>query len=102
MSATTVRVVLPAPLRAMVGLDKEVCVVVDGAVTQRSVLDALEADHPSLLGTIRDRTTKRRRAFIRFFACEEDLSHDDPDAVLPPEVVTGREPLIVLGAMAGG
>ena len=86
----------------MVGLDKEVCVVVEGAVTQRSVLDALEVDHPALLGTIRDRTTKRRRAFIRFFACEEDLSHDDPDAVLPREVVAGREPLIVLGAMAGG
>ena len=102
MSATTVRVVLPAPLRTMVGLDKEVCVVVEGAVTQRSVLDALEADHPALLGTIRDRTTKRRRAFIRFFACEEDLSHDDPDEVLPREVVAGREPLIVLGAMAGG
>lgn len=102
MSTTTVRVVLPAPLRTMVGLDKEVGVAIEGAVTQRSVLDALEAEHPELLGTIRDRTTKRRRAFIRFFACEEDLSHDDPDAALPLEVVQGREPLIVLGAMAGG
>ncbi|WP_323791326.1 MoaD/ThiS family protein [Nocardioides sp.] len=101
-SGTVVRVVLPAPLRAMVGLDKEVQVVVDGAVTQRSVLDALEGAHPALLGTIRDRTTKRRRAFIRFFACEEDLSHDDPDTDLPLAVVQGREPLIVLGAMAGG
>ncbi len=98
----TIRVVLPAPLRAMAGLDKELRVDVEGEVTQRRVLDAVEAAHPALLGTIRDRGHQRRRAFIRFFACEEDLSHEDPDAELPPEVVDGREPYIVLGAMAGG
>ncbi|CAN5538111.1 MoaD/ThiS family protein [soil metagenome] len=97
-----IRVVLPAPLRALVGLDKEVDVVVAGAVTQRAVLDALEASYPALLGTIRNRSDAKRRPFVRFFACEEDLSHEDPDAPLPDEVVTRREPYIVLGAMAGG
>lgn len=101
MSAT-VRVVLPAPLRTMVGLDREVSVTVVGEATQRSLLDALEAAHPALVGTIRGRGDQRRRAFIRFFACEEDLSHEDPDAPLPAPVVDGREPYIVLGAMAGG
>lgn len=99
---TTVRVVLPAPLRSMVGLEKELGIAVEGEVTQRSVLDALEAAHPALLGTIRGRSDHRRRAFIRFFACEEDLSHEDPDAALPNDVIEGREPYIVLGAMAGG
>jgi hypothetical protein len=80
----------------------EVLVVVPGEVTQRSVLDALEAEYPMLLGTIRDRATARRRAFVRFFACEEDLSHDDPDAPLPIRVVAGEEPFMVVGAMAGG
>jgi molybdopterin converting factor small subunit len=97
-----VRVVLPAPLRTMAGLEREVRLRVDGAVTQRSVLDALEAAYPALLGTIRDRGDQRRRAFIRFFACEEDLSHDDPDAPLPDAVADGREPYLVVGAMAGG
>lgn len=101
-TTTTVRVVLPAPLRTMVGLDKELQVAVEGPVTQRSVLDALESRHPALLGTIRGRADQRRRPFIRFFACEEDLSHDDPDAALPTEVVEGREPYLVVGAMAGG
>ncbi len=100
--SVTVRVVLPAPLRTMVGLEGELSVSIDGEVSQRSVLDAVEAAHPTLLGTIRGRADQRRRAFIRFFACEEDLSHDDPDAALPPAVVEGREPFIVLGAMAGG
>ena len=99
---TSVRVVLPAPLRAMAGLDKELSVDVAGEVTQRSVLDAVESDYPALLGTIRGRSDQKRRAFIRFFACEEDLSHDDPDDTLPSAVVEGREPFIVLGAMAGG
>ncbi|MGA8845277.1 MAG: MoaD/ThiS family protein [Nocardioides sp.] len=98
----TVRVVLPAPLRAMAGVEKELHLGIEGDVTQRSVLDAVEAAYPALLGTIRGRSDQRRRAFIRFFACEEDLSHDDPDATLPAEVVDGREPFIVLGAMAGG
>lgn len=103
MNATvTIRVVLPAPLRTMVGLDREVDVTVEGEVTQRAVLDVLERDHPALLGTIRGRADGRRRAFIRFFACEEDLSHEDPDSPLPEAVVAGREPYIVLGAMAGG
>ena len=100
--SVTVRVVLPAPLRAMAGLEKELHLSIEGEVTQRSVLDAVEASHPALLGTIRGRSDQRRRAFIRFFACEEDLSHEDPDAALPAEVVDGREPFIVLGAMAGG
>ena len=75
---------------------------VDAPVTQRTVLDALEARYPVLRGTIRDRTTQRRRALIRFFACGQDLSHEEPDAPLPDEVVTGKEPLLVVGAMAGG
>ena len=98
-----VRVVLPAPLRTLVGLpQRELVLVVDGAVTQRSVLDALEAAHPALRGTIRDRADGRRRAFIRFFACREDLSHDAPDAPLPAAVTAGDEPFLVVGAMAGG
>ena len=98
-----VRVVLPAPLRTLVGLaDREVLVDVAGAVTQRSVLDALEAAHPALRGTMRDRADGRRRAFIRFFACREDLSHEAPDAPLPALVATGAEPFLVVGAMAGG
>jgi hypothetical protein len=101
-ATVTIRVVLPAPLRTMVGLDREVDVTVEGEVTQRTVLDVLERDHPALLGTIRGRADGRRRAFIRFFACEEDLSHEDPDSPLPEAVVAGREPYIVLGAMAGG
>jgi len=80
----------------------EVLLEVPGEVTQRSVLDALEERYPMLLGTIRDRATARRRAFVRFFACEEDLSHDDPDTPLPERVVAGEEPFMVVGAMAGG
>lgn len=97
-----VRVVLPAHLRAMAKVQGEVRLDVPGAVTQRSVLDALEADFPMLLGTIRDRSTGKRRAFVRFFACEQDLSHEEPDAPLPERVVTGEEPFLVVGAMAGG
>jgi hypothetical protein len=98
----SVRVTLPAHLRAMAKVHGEVLVDVPGEVTQRSVLDALEAEYPMLLGTIRDRATARRRAFVRFFACEEDLSHDEPDAPLPTRVVAGEEPFMVVGAMAGG
>ncbi len=98
----SVRVVLPAHLRAMARVQGEIRVEVPGAVTQRSVLDAVEAEFPMLVGTIRDRATAKRRAFVRFFACEEDLSHEEPDTPLPDQVVQGREPFMVVGAMAGG
>jgi hypothetical protein len=98
----SVRVVLPAHLRAMAKVQGEVLVDVEGQVTQRSVLDALEAEFPMLLGTIRDRATAKRRAFVRFYACEEDLSHEEPDAPLPERVARGEEPFLVIGAMAGG
>jgi hypothetical protein len=97
-----IRVVLPAHLRTLARLDGEVKVAVAGPVTQRSVLDALEAEYPMLRGTIRDQVTKQRRAFLRFFACQEDLSNDSPDAPLPEAVAAGTEPLLVVGAMAGG
>jgi sulfur-carrier protein len=100
--AVQVRVVLPAHLRTIAQVHGEVTLQVEGAVTQRSVLDALEAGHPKLRGTIRDQTTLKRRAFVRFFACEEDLSHELPDAPLPDAVAEGREPFLVIGAMAGG
>ncbi|GAA5049342.1 hypothetical protein HNP84_004294 [Thermocatellispora tengchongensis] len=97
-----VRVVLPPHLRTLAQVGREVEVHVQGPPTQRTVLDALEARYPMLRGTIRDHTTLRRRAFIRFYACEQDLSHEPPDAPLPTEVATGTEPLLVVGAMAGG
>jgi molybdopterin converting factor small subunit len=97
-----IRVVLPAHLRTLARVDGEVELHVDGAASQQAVLDALEARYPMLRGTIRDDVTKKRRAFIRFFACEEDLSHQPPDGPLPDAVVAGREPIIVVGAMAGG
>jgi hypothetical protein len=97
-----IRVVLPAHLRALARVDGEVSLDVDGLVTQRSVLDALEARYPMLRGTIRDHATKRRRALVRFFACAEDLSHELPDAPLPDEIAKGAEPFLVVGAMAGG
>ena len=97
-----IRVVLPAHLRALAHVDGEVELEVDGPVTQRSVLDALEARYPMLCGTIRDHHGGPRRAFVRFFACELDLSHEQPDAPLPEAVVTGAEPYLVVGAMAGG
>jgi hypothetical protein len=104
MSATshTVRVVLPSHLKVMAQVSGEVQVEVGDDVTQRAVLDALEAEFPALLGTIRDRTTARRRPFVRFYACEQDLSHDEPDTPLPEQVATGAEPFLVIGAMAGG
>ncbi len=97
-----IRVVLPAHLRRLAQVDGEVTLQVDGGVTQRSVLDALEARYPVLRGTIRDHLTQRRRAFVRFFACARDLSHELPDTPLPDEVATGAEPFLVVGAMAGG
>jgi molybdopterin converting factor small subunit len=97
-----IRVVLPAHLRTLARVDSEVTLDVEGQATQRSVLDALEARYPMLRGTIRDQVTHQRRAFLRVFACEEDLSHEPPDAPLPHAVATGAEPLLVVGAMAGG
>lgn len=97
-----VRIVLPAHLKALARISGEVRVEVRGAITQRSVLDALEAEFPMLLGTIRDRTSARRRPFVRFYACEEDLSANDPDIPLPGRVASGEEPFLVVGAMAGG
>jgi hypothetical protein len=96
------RVALPAHLRTLARVDGEVKLEVEGAITQRSVLDALERLHPVLRGTIRDQATLRRRAFVRFFACGEDLSHEGPDVPLPAAVASGREPFRVVGAMAGG
>jgi sulfur-carrier protein len=97
-----IRVVLPAHLRKLARVDGEVTLEVAGPVTQRAVLDALEARHPVLRGTIRDRATQRRRPLVRFFACTEDLSDESPDAPLPDAVATGAEPFLVVGAMAGG
>jgi sulfur-carrier protein len=97
-----IRVVLPAHLRTLARADGEVELQLTGPVTQRSVLDALEARYPMLRGTIRDQRTGKRRAFVRFFACEQDLSHEQPDAPLPAAVVAGAEPYLIVGAMAGG
>jgi molybdopterin synthase sulfur carrier subunit len=97
-----IRVELPFHLRKLAGIDGEVTVEVAGAVTQRSVLDALEAAYPVLCGTIRDHGTLQRRAFLRFFACGEDLSHESPDAPLPDAINSGAEPFLVVGAIAGG
>jgi molybdopterin synthase sulfur carrier subunit len=97
-----IRVTLPFHLRTLAKVDGEVTLEVEGLVTQRSVLDALEARYPVLRGTIRDHVTLERRAFLRFFACEEDLTHESPDAPLPEAVATGKEPFMVIGAIAGG
>ena len=97
-----VRVVLPAHLKALAGLGGELHLDVPVPVTAAAVLDALEAAHPVLRGTVRDTATGRRRPFVRFFACGEDVSHDDPDSALPAAVSLGREPFLIIGAMAGG
>lgn len=97
-----IRVVLPAHLRTLGRIQGDVELEVEGPVTQRSVLDALEARYPMLVGTLRDHVTKQRRAFVRFFACEEDLSNESPDAPLPEKVASGEEPYLVVGAIAGG
>jgi sulfur-carrier protein len=98
----TIRVILPAHLRTLADVGGELVVNVDGPVTQRSVLDALEGRYPVLRGTIRDHVTLARRPLVRFFACEEDVSHDPPDALLPDAVAKGSEPFLIIGAMAGG
>jgi hypothetical protein len=98
----TVRVVLPAHLKTLARVAGEVQLRVDGAATQRAILDALESDYPMLRGTIRDHVTLERRPFLRFFACEQDLSHDPPDSLVPDEVARGAEPFLVVGAVAGG
>src|SRR3989449_9214402 len=102
MASNMIRVIIPQHLRTLAHVGSEVTLHVEGQATQRSVLDALEASYPMLRGTIRDQVTQQRRAFVRFFACEQDLSHEPPDAPLPDAVLTGAEPLLVVGAMAGG
>jgi hypothetical protein len=97
-----IRVILPANLRTLAQVGREVDVQVEGPATLRTVLDALEQDHPALLGTIRDNVTKKRRPLVRFFACEEDWSDEQPDTRLPDAVASGTEPLLIVGAMAGG
>jgi len=100
--AATIRVELPQHLRTLAHVGHEVEIQIEGPVTQRSVLDAIEDRYPMLKGAIRDHSTKQRRAFLRFFACQEDLTHESADAPLPEAVVSGKEPFIVLGAIAGG
>lgn len=100
--AVTIRVELPQHLRTLAHVGHEIQLQVDGPVTQRSVLDALEAAYPMLRGAIRDHVTQQRRAFLRFFACQEDLTHESPDSLLPEDVVSGKEPLLIIGAIAGG
>jgi hypothetical protein len=102
MSVSGVRVVIPPNLRILAQCGRELTLQVEEPVTQRTVLDALEAAHPVLRGTIRDHITQRRRAFLRFFACEQDLSHESPDALLPEPVARGSEPFLIVGAIAGG
>jgi molybdopterin converting factor small subunit len=97
-----IRVTLPAHLRKLAQVDGEIELEIAGQITQRTVLDALEARFPMLRGTIRDHVTQKRRAFVRFFACGQDLSHESPDALLPGPIVTGAEPFMIIGAIAGG
>jgi molybdopterin synthase sulfur carrier subunit len=97
-----IRVVIPAHLRTLSGAGSELQLEIEGAVTQRSVIDALERAYPMLAGTIRDHVTLQRRPFVRFFACEQDLSHESPDAPLPDLVASGKEPFLIIGAIAGG
>jgi molybdopterin synthase sulfur carrier subunit len=97
-----IRVVLPAHLRSLARVQGEVTIGIEGPVTQRSILDALEASYPALRGTIRDQHRQERRAFVRFFACEQDVSHESPDAPLPEAVAAGVEPFLIVGAIAGG
>ena len=102
MSSPGVRVLLPSLLRDMIGVPGEIALEIAGPVTQASVIDTIEARYPMLRGTLRDGATRRRRSLVRFYACEEDLSHDEPDAPLPEAVARGTEPYLVVGAIAGG
>jgi molybdopterin synthase sulfur carrier subunit len=102
MSSSTIRVVLPQHLRTLARVGTEVTLKFEGQATLQSVLDALEAQYPMLRGTIRDQVTQQRRPFLRFFACEEDLSHEPPDTPLPDAVTSGKEPFLIIGAIAGG
>jgi hypothetical protein len=102
MSSKKIRIMLPQHLRTLAHVGVEVSIEVESPVTQRSVIDAIEACYPMLRGTIRDHDTQQRRPFLRFFACEEDLSHEPPDAPLPEAVVSGAEPFLIIGAIAGG
>jgi molybdopterin synthase sulfur carrier subunit len=102
MSCYMIRVILPQHLRTLAHAGSEVQIDVEAPITLRSALDALEASYPMLRGTIRDHVTQQRRPFLRFFACEEDLSHEPPDAPLPDAVASGKEPLLIIGAIAGG
>jgi hypothetical protein len=102
VTQAAIRVELPAHLRTLAHISGEVKLEVIGPATQRSVLDALEALYPMLRGTLRDHVTLKRRPFVRFFACQEDLSHESPDALLPAEVASGAEPFLIVGAIAGG
>jgi molybdopterin synthase sulfur carrier subunit len=102
MTGATIRVVLPPHLRALAHVGSEIQLAISGPVTIRSVVDAVEASYPMLRGTIRDHSTQQRRPFLRFFACGEDVTHESPDAPLPEAVVSGAEPLLVVGAIAGG
>jgi hypothetical protein len=97
-----IRVVLPHHLRTLARVDGEVALAVDGPVTQRAILDALEACYPMLRGTVREHETRKRRPLVRFFACAEDVSHDSPDAPLPAAIASGEEPFLIVGAIAGG
>jgi hypothetical protein len=97
-----IRVILPAPLRALARIEGELALDVSGPATLRSILDAVEAGYPVLRGTIRDHTTQQRRPFVRFFACEQDMSHEPPDTPLPQSVARGTEPFMIVGAIAGG
>ena len=97
-----IRVVLPAHLKTLARVNGEVILEIGGPVTQRTILDALEARYPMLRGTVRDHVTLKRRAFVRFFACEQDLSHESPDTLVPESVASGAEPFLIIGAMAGG
>lgn len=97
-----IRVTLPPHLRKLAQIDGEVKLEIEGGITQRAVLDALEARYPALRGTVRDHATQKRRPFVRFFACQQDLSHDPPDTALPEAVAQGKEPFMIVGAIAGG
>jgi sulfur-carrier protein len=101
-AVTTIRVLIPFHLRKLAGVEGEIVLAVAGHVTQRAVIDALESKYPQIRGTIRDHGADRRRPFLRFFACKRDLSNDDPGALLPAEVITGKEPFMIIGGLAGG